>query len=113
MPAKDQGVQFTHKAIANILEHTKGYPYFLQEWGKHCWDHAQTSPIDLKIPNIAAECALAELEASFFRIRFDRLSPSQKYYLRAMAELGDGPHRSGDIAKIMNKPVSGVAPHTP
>ena len=54
--------------------------------------------------------ALAELDASFFRVRFDRLTPSEKRYMRSMAELGAGPHRSGDIAELLGKKVTTVAP---
>ena len=81
-----------------------------QEWGKHCWDVADASTIALHDAQRATAQALAELDASFFRVRFDRLTPSQKRYLRAVAALGRGPHRSGDIAHIMNRKVTTVAP---
>ena len=54
--------------------------------------------------------AVAELDASFFRVRFDRLAPSEKQYLRAMAELRGGPHRSGEVARVLGKSVRAVAP---
>jgi hypothetical protein len=85
-------------------------PYFLQEWGKHCWDVAKKSPITGEDTEIATEQALAELDASFFRVRFDRLTPSEKRYMRAMAELGPGPHRSGDVADLLKRKVTHVAP---
>jgi Mn-dependent DtxR family transcriptional regulator len=50
------------------------------------------------------------LDASFFRVHFDRLTPSEKRYMRAMAELGPGPHRSGDVAELLNRKVTHVAP---
>ena len=109
-PAEREGVSFTPKAVAEIINQTQGYPYFLQEWGKHVWDIAETSPIDEQISKAATDSALAELDQSFFRVRLDRLTPLEKQYLRAMAELGPGPHRSGDIAEKMQKPVSSVAP---
>lgn len=110
LPAENEGVTFNPEAISNIQEHANGYPYFLQEWGKHSWDVADASPIDLKDTQRATGEAFAELDASFFRVRFDRLTPSQKNYMRAMAELGPGPHRSGDIANILKREVSTVAP---
>jgi DNA-binding MarR family transcriptional regulator len=58
----------------------------------------------------ATELALADLDASFFRVRFDRLTPTERRYLRAMASLGGGPHRSGDIAEALGKTVTAVAP---
>ena len=109
-PAEREGVSFTHGAVAEILKQTQGYPYFLQEWGKHVWDIAETSPIDEAVAKAATESALSELDQSFFRVRLDRLTPTEKLYLRAMAELGPGPHRSGDIADKLHKIVSAVAP---
>ena len=110
VPASKEGVAFDADAISEILCRTSGYPYFLQEWGKHTWDVAHASPIGLNDARRATTEALAELDASFFRVRFDRMTPTQKRYLRAMAELGPGPHRSGDIAHILNRKVTTVAP---
>lgn len=97
-------------ALSDIVSQTKGYPYFLQEWGKHSWDAAAKSPIRLEDVRAAAKNAVAALDDSFFRIRFDRLTPAEKRYLRAMAELGPGPHRSGDVAARLNRRVTAVAP---
>jgi hypothetical protein len=109
-PASRAGVAFTAAALDEILRQTGGYPYFLQEWGKHAWDCADASPITIDDVRRASERAIAELDMSFFRVRFDRLAPSEKRYLRAMAELGPGPHRSGDIAQAMGREVQTVAP---
>ena len=109
-PAEKEGVAFTGKALEAILQQTKGYPYFLQEWGKHAWSVAGASPITTKHVREANIQALAELDASFFRVRFDRLTPAEKHYLRAMAELGAGPHRSGDIAEQLGRKVNSLGP---
>ncbi len=109
-PAKDQGVDFSDKAVAAVVRQTQGYPYFLQEWGKHAWDHAARSPILDKDVTAARASAIAVLDDSFFRVRFDRLTPSEKRYLRAMAELGPGPHRSGDIAEQLQRKVTSLGP---
>jgi hypothetical protein len=97
-------------ALEAIVAQTQGYPYFLQEWGKHSWDTATESPITPDHVTAATVTALADLDASFFRVRFDRLTPAEKRYLRAMATLGAGPHRSGDIADALGVKVSSVAP---
>lgn len=110
VPAQQEGVQFEEAAIEEIIRQTEGYPYFLQEWGKHTWSEAETSPITNTDAVRATEVALAELDASFFRVRFDRLTPAEKRYMRAMAELGPGPHRSGEIADLLDKENSAVAP---
>jgi AAA ATPase domain len=109
-PIRDAGEAITENAAARIAEHTRGYPYFLQEWGKHAWDAAAASPIDLADVDSAATSAIAALDESFFRVRFDRLTPAEKKYLRAMAELGPGPHRSGDIAACLKRSVTSLGP---
>lgn len=110
VPLQAEDAEITEAALGAIFEATQGYPYFLQEWGKHSWDLADASPIDEADVADAGVAALAELDASFFRVRFDRLSPAEKRYMRAMAELGEGPHRSGDIAQAMGVKVNAVAP---
>lgn len=109
-PAAKLEVKYTADALREILAQTQGYPYFLQEWGKHCWQVAQQSPITLENVKSATELVVTDLDASFFRVRLDRLTPAEKKYLRAMAELGTGPHRSGDIAQLLQKGVQAVAP---
>ena len=110
VPASKEGIAYTSDAIKEILDNTLGYPYFLQEWGKHSWAAAEASPINLANATRATTEALAELDASFFRVRFDRLTPAEKRYMRGMAELGPGPHRSGDIATLLDRIVTSVAP---
>lgn len=109
-PAEAEGVDFEAAALERVLEETEGYPYFLQEWGKHVWDTASKSPITLEDVERASRSAIASLDESFFRVRFDRLTPSEKRYLRAMAELGPGPHRSGDIADELQRKVTSLGP---
>jgi hypothetical protein len=109
-PAIKEGVDYEDAAVQQIIEVTEGYPYFLQEWGKHVWDIADTSPIELSDVDNASDIAIAALDESFFRVRFDRLTPKEKQYLRAMSELGPGPHRSGDIANVLKRKVESVAP---
>jgi len=109
-PAVDQGVSVAEDALERIIQETRGYPYFLQEWGKHAWDTASESPITLQDVERATSSAIAALDESFFRVRFDRLTPLEKKYLRAMAELGAGPHRSGDIAERLGREVTSLGP---
>ena len=109
-PAEDLGVKFEHAAVDRIINQTRGYPYFLQEWGKRAWEVARSSPItEVDVAKASAE-AVAALDESFFRVRFDRLTPMEKRYLRAMSELGAGPHRSGDIATELGRKVTALAP---
>lgn len=110
VPIEREGEQIADDAVAAIIADTQGYPYFLQEWGKHSWNEANASPISAADVDSARALALAELDASFFRVRFDRLTPKEKRYLRAMAELGQGPHRSGDVATVLSMSVTVLAP---
>ena len=109
-PARNQGVDVTPEALDLIVQETRGYPYFVQEWGKHSWDAAGASPITKADVETASTTAMAALDESFFRVRFDRLTPAEKRYLRAMAELGPGPHRSGDIAEQVGREVTALGP---
>ncbi len=109
-PAQDEGVQFEAEAIERILSEAQGYPYFLQEWGKHVWDVAEASPISSTDVEEASKLAVASLDESFFRVRLDRMTPAEKRYLRAMAELGPGPHRSRDIGTELNRQVTSLGP---
>jgi hypothetical protein len=109
-PAEAAEVEFQEEALQKIIEVTQGYPYFLQEWGKHVWDTAASSPITIDDVETASESAIAALDEGFFRVRFDRLTPTEKKYLRAMAELGAGPHRSGDIAHQLRRTVTSLGP---
>jgi hypothetical protein len=93
-----------HKIAKEVITH------FLQEWGKHSWDIARTSPITIEDVKSASIEAIVALDESFFRVRFDRLTPKEEPYLRAMAELGTGLHRSGDIATLLNKPTNSLGP---
>jgi hypothetical protein len=110
IPIENEGVSITPEAVERIVSTTEGFAYFLQEWGKHSWDAAPGSPIRETDVAIASQTAIAALDAGFFGVRFDRLTPGEKRYLRAMASLGPGPHRSGDIARVLRRPVTALAP---
>ncbi len=109
-PARMEGADFTEPAIRRIYDLTEGYPYFLQEWGYHAWLMAPASPIGAPVVDSATPQAIKALDRSFFRVRFDRLTPSEKRYLRGMAELGAGPHRTGDIAHRLNVKATSTGP---
>jgi hypothetical protein len=107
-PIRDHGAYITPEALKRVLTETRGYPYFLQEWGKHAWDAADAPPITEDDVELASTTAIAALDESFFRVRFERLRPLEKRYLRAMAQLGPGPHRSGEIADELGREVTAL-----
>jgi hypothetical protein len=109
-PAEAEGVRIEAAAVDAILDHTHGYPYFLQEWAYETWNVAAGDSIQLSDVELAAPRVIDKLDTNFFRVRFDRLTPTEKKYLRAMAELGPGPHRSGEIAREYGAKVESVGP---
>lgn len=111
-PAATEGAGFTEEALDLIVQRTQCYPYFLQEWGKHSWNLAPANPITAHDVSEANERAIAELDVSFFRVRFDRCTPAEKQYLRAMADIENASIsvRSGDIASHLKKQTNQVAP---
>lgn len=109
-PVNAQHVLFSQDALKEIFRVTEKYPYFLQEWGYQAWLLAEKSPITLPVVKKATIESIRRLDKNFFRVRFDRLTPREREYLRAMAELGPGAHRSGDIAELLHLEVQSVAP---
>ncbi len=109
-PVHEVGIEFTSQAIDEIFRLTEGYPYFLQEWGYQAWNRANESPISLKMIQDATQEVIQRLDENFFRVRFDRLTPSEKNYLRAMAELGPQAHRTSEVADILGTKLSSLGP---
>lgn len=109
-PVQAEGVAFDLDALHEIFRLTQGYPYFLQEWGYQAWNHAAGSPIGVDVIRETSELVSQRLDENFFRVRFDRLTPREKTYLRAMAELGEGPYRTGDIADKLSVKTTSLAP---
>ena len=109
-PVRNNNVDFDSDALSEIIKETQGYPYFLQQWGHEAWNIAQSSPITLKDVKSASALAIKNLDSSFFRVRFDRLTPREREYLYALATLGPGNQRSGEIAEQLQVKPQSVAP---
>jgi hypothetical protein len=109
-PTRAVGVDFEEAALKEIFRLTQGYPYFLQEWGYQSWNRAAASPITLRVVLEATATVIERLDQNFFRVRFDRLTPSEKRFLRAMAGLGSGAHRSSDIADALKVEINSIGP---
>ncbi|MCB1384679.1 MAG: ATP-binding protein [Hyphomicrobiales bacterium] len=110
LPARQEGVEFSSEAIDLILETTRRYPYFLQQWGHDTWNAAAASPIRKQDVEVATVVAISELDQSFFKVRFDRCTPSEKRYMRALADLGPGTQRSGEVAEKLKVKVTSLGP---
>jgi hypothetical protein len=111
VPASDEGVRWEEPALASVLRATQGYPYFLQEFGKQAWD-AAAGPSLITADDVERSIAVAtaELDDGFFRVRTGRTTDPERAYLRAMAELGAGPARSGDVATLLGKKTTALGP---
>jgi hypothetical protein len=109
-PAQSEDAMFTEEALEDILIETRSYPYFLQQWGHEAWNAAPGSTIGAEIIPEATRLAIQSLDESFFQVRFDRCTPSERRYMRALAELGPGSHRSGEIAEIMATKITSLGP---
>ena len=109
-PVKPYNVAFTDSALREICRLTQGYPYFLQEWGYQAWNLAEVSPISLTVVHNASDTVTKRLDENFFRVRFDRLTPGEKRFLRAMAELGQGAQRSSELAEALSVTIQRIGP---
>ena len=109
-PTQSSGIVFEANALEEIFRLTRGYPYFLQEWGYQVWNLTATKSITLKTIQLATQKAIKRLDGSFFRVRFDRLTPGEKRFLRVMAELGPGPHRTADVAEGLGIRIASIGP---
>lgn len=109
-PVSAANVEFETSALQEIFRLTKGYPYFIQEWGYQAWNRAIVSPITLRVVHEATQNVIQRLDENFFRVRFDRLTPREKQYLRAMAHLGPGPQRTSDIADTLGVKITTLGP---
>ena len=109
-PVRAVGVEFQAQGLDEIYRLTQGYPYFIQEWGYQAWNLALASPITLEVVLKATPIVIDRLDKNFFRVRFDRLTPREREYLRAMAHLGGGPYRSAEIADGLGMQTNMLGP---
>ena len=108
-PALAEGASFDGDAVDEILAATQNFPYFIQEWGYQVWNAAPSSPVTRGMVLGAHPEVVSHLDNNFFRVRFDRLTPLEQKYLRAMAELGPGPSATGRIAETLGVRTASVA----
>jgi hypothetical protein len=109
-PIEDEGESIKPEAVKEIFVKTRGYPYFLQEWGYQCWNISEGPCINLDDASKAAAEATKRLDDGFFKVRFDRLTPKEREYVIAMAKLGEGPYRSSDVAAALNETPQSLGP---
>lgn len=106
----EEGVIFEEEAVSAIMEVTECYPYFIQQWSHDAWNVAEGETINANDVRVATPISIAALDQSFFQVRFDRCTPTEKLYMRALADLGAGHHRSGDTAEKLKLNTTSAAP---
>ncbi|MGN2635169.1 AAA family ATPase [Nocardia takedensis] len=111
-PAEREDVAFTTEALDALYEKADGYPYFVQAYGKAAWDQAPESPITAQDVEVAAPTAEEELAVGFFGSRYDRATPAEREYMRAMADLSgdDGPVATSAVATELNRKPASLSP---
>jgi hypothetical protein len=108
-PAEQIGVHWDDGATLEIVDRSDGYPFFVQVWAYHTWNAASDEPISADDVRRAVPAASLALDASFFAARIARIPDSEVAYVRALASLGAGPHRSGEVAAAAGRSTSQVA----
>ena len=109
-PARLEGVAIDARAVQAIVEYTEGYPYFIQEFGRAVWNHAEGEGITVSDAQAAQGVVETELDESFFRTRIQRCTVEERRYMRAMAELGAAAQKASDVADVLGKTSQEVAP---
>lgn len=109
-PIRQEQADIEAEAVQAILTVSERYPYFIQQWGHDSWNVARGPVIRKADVETATEVALKALDDNFFRVRFDRCTPSEKRYLRALAGFGGGAHRSAEVANVLRVPTQSVGP---
>ena len=109
-PLTQEGAHIEPAALDMIITRTCGYPFFLQEWAYTAWNDAQGTLITSNDVTQAYTETLATLDAGFFRVRTDRLTKTELQFVRAMANLGDGPYAVTDIVAALGRTQSSIAP---
>ncbi|WP_067863507.1 ATP-binding protein [Nocardia shimofusensis] len=111
-PAEREEVKFTEEALEALYRKADGYPYFVQAYGKATWDQAPESPITAEDVEVAAPAAEEELAVGFFGSRYERATPAEREYMRAMADLSgdDGPVATSAVAAELGRKPASLSP---
>lgn len=109
-PITEEQASIAPAALAEIVEMTKGYPFFLQEWASFAWDGSEGPEITLDEAKVSYQQTLASLDAGFFKVRLDRLTKTETEFVSAMAALGDGPYAGSHIAAKMDRELRSLGP---
>jgi AAA ATPase domain len=110
-PAEEEGAQFGEDALQRIVELSGCYPAFIQAYGKEAWNMAPSSSITLQDIEATEVLVQMKLDEEFFHMRFEKATQAERRYMAAMADLGDGPYRTGDVANRLERAASSMSVH--
>lgn len=102
-PILEEEASIAPDALAAIVTRTKGYPFFLQEWASVVWNNAEGPEISFADADQSYAETLASLDDGFFKVRIDRLTKAEIQFVKAMADLGDGPYAMAEIAQAKRR----------
>ncbi len=108
-PARKEGVTFEEDALNRIVRRSGGYPTFIQAYGKEAWNMAPGEAIALDDVEACEPIVQSKLDEEFFHVRFEKATPRERRYMAAMADLGEGPYRSSDVAKRLSRRPSAMS----
>jgi hypothetical protein len=108
-PAQADGVEFDREALDRIVQSSGGYPTFIQAYGKEAWNMAPGNTIALDDVTACEAIVQSKLDEEFFHVRFEKATPRERRYMAAMADLGDGPHRTGEVSERLSRRPSDVS----
>ncbi|CAN5731467.1 hypothetical protein BH24ACT4_BH24ACT4_26780 [soil metagenome] len=110
-PVEAEGATWSEEGVTRVIDDTEGYPYFLQEFGKHAWNVADGPVITASDVRSGTRLALDDLDTGFFRARIDKTTDAERDYLMAMTSLGGpGPYRSGEVSAALGKKTTQTGP---
>lgn len=109
-PLVEEGASIAPEALGIIVGRTQGYPFFLQEWASAVWENSEGPEVTPADVESAYAETLARLDEGFFKVRIDRLTKTEVQFVKAMAQLGDGPYAMADIAKSMGRSQQSLGP---
>lgn len=110
IPAAQEDAQWDDDAVALVVAKSGRYPYFLQQYGQETWNVAAGPIITERDAERGVLQGNNQLDNGFFRARWDRATPAEQQYLRAMADDGDAGGPSSEIAARLGKKPQSLGP---
>lgn len=109
-PVKKIGVSYTKEAINDIINMTKGYPFFIQQFCQIVYNNVNDKIIQKMDIEKSVDEFFKVLDIGFFRVRYERCSDGEKKFIFAMVKCGELPCTISNIGKQLDKKVRTISP---